>query len=77
MEENALVNFSFALICVDKVTEATGYIIGLLPEETYDSKKKYVRFQLQTAKKSYKGGICFVMSLTREISQCADDHSPV
>ena len=75
---NTLVNFSFALICADKMTEATGYITGLSPEKTSnDGKKKYVEFQLQTAKKTYKRGICFDKPLTRQISQYADDHSPV
>ena len=71
-------NFSFALICVDKMTEVTGYITGLSPEKTSnDGKKKICQISTAYCQKSYKRGICFDKPLTRQIGQYADDHSPV
>ena len=51
---NTLVNFSFALICADKMTEATGYITGLSPEKTLMARKNMSNFNCKLQKKSYK-----------------------
>ena len=60
------------------MSDIVGYTQNISPEKySRDGHKKFINFNVQTGKKSYRQAVCFDMSLAPSLKQYQTDHMPV